>query len=207
MSIPALQALDPNRFERADVLKRLNAATRALAELKGVAASIPNQNILINTLTLREAQDSSAIENIVTTQDDLYREDDPATATGMAVKEVLRYRQALKAGFAQTRNQWLDDAEHHPEHPAATAGMQSRRIAQVARNRVARWSDRLVYEPPQVGGGHPDGRTWRPSSMMSWRSPADPLAKMVTDPPPVRASNPSTMAMAAPDASSMSCIW
>ena len=67
-----------------------------MAELKGVAASIPNQNILINTLTLREAQDSSAIENIVTTQDDLYREDDPATATGMAVKEVPRYRQSFK---------------------------------------------------------------------------------------------------------------
>ena len=61
MSLPSLQQLDPARFERADILRQLNAASRALAELKGVAASIPNQNILINTLTLQEARDSSAL--------------------------------------------------------------------------------------------------------------------------------------------------
>ena len=60
MSLPSLQQLDPARFERADILRQLNAASRALAELKGVAASIPNQNILINTLTLQEAEQSSA---------------------------------------------------------------------------------------------------------------------------------------------------
>lgn len=148
MSIPALQALDPNRFERADILKRLNAATRALAELKGVAASIPNQNILINTLTLREAQDSSAIENIVTTQDDLYREDDPATATGMAVKEVLRYRQALQAGFAQTRASGLLTLNTilsiQQQLECNRAGL--RKLPGTA---LRDGSGRLVYEPPQ----------------------------------------------------------
>ncbi|WIH08841.1 Fic family protein [Xanthomonas graminis] len=107
MPIPALQRLDPARFETAAILKRLNGASRNLAELKGVAASIPNQNILINTLTLQEARDSSAIENIVTTQDDLYREDSPGEATGTAIKEVLRYRQALRAGFEQVRTSGL----------------------------------------------------------------------------------------------------
>ncbi|MDH5823331.1 Fic/DOC family N-terminal domain-containing protein [Luteimonas sp. RD2P54] len=107
MPIPPLNGLAPERFETAPILKRLNAASRSLAELKGVAASIPNQNILINTLTLQEARDSSAIENIITTQDDLYREDDPATATGTAIKEVLRYRQALQAGYAQVRKTGL----------------------------------------------------------------------------------------------------
>ncbi|MFN7136239.1 MAG: hypothetical protein ACK4MU_01775 [Thermomonas sp.] len=43
MSLPPLSALDPARFDRPDILKRLNAASRALAELKGVAASIPNR--------------------------------------------------------------------------------------------------------------------------------------------------------------------
>jgi Fic family protein len=55
------------------VLKRLAPANRRLAELKGVARSIPNEQILINTLTLQEAKDSSAIENIITTHDELFK--------------------------------------------------------------------------------------------------------------------------------------
>ncbi|MEB0250097.1 Fic/DOC family N-terminal domain-containing protein, partial [Mucilaginibacter sp. 5B2] len=51
------------------VLKKLPSAHRRLAELKGVAATIPNESILINTLALQEAKDSSAIENIITTHD------------------------------------------------------------------------------------------------------------------------------------------
>jgi Fic family protein len=65
-----------------------------------VAATIPNQGILINTLGLQEAKDSSAIENIVTTHDELFKDDLQAQAPGsLAAKEVLRYRQALKVGF------------------------------------------------------------------------------------------------------------
>src|SRR5665647_2723639 len=83
-------------LESRKVLKKLPEAHRALAELKGIGGTIPNQAILINTLGLREAKDSSAIENIVTTDDELFRDDAfPAEATGTAAKEVLRYRQAL----------------------------------------------------------------------------------------------------------------
>ena len=81
-------------------MKKLATSSRRLAELKGVAASIPNQGILINTLGLQEAKDSSAIENIVTTHDELFRDDvDPDAFTNPAAKEVLRYRQALRVGF------------------------------------------------------------------------------------------------------------
>ncbi|MEG3193080.1 Fic/DOC family N-terminal domain-containing protein [Lysobacter sp. D1-1-M9] len=69
-----MHELDSRRFETAAILKRLASASRSLAELKGVAASIPSQNILINSLSLQEAKDSSAIENIVTTHDELYRD-------------------------------------------------------------------------------------------------------------------------------------
>lgn len=65
-SIPHLDRLSPGRFETPNILKKLATASRKLAELKGVAASIPNQGILINTLAIQEAKDSSAIENIVT---------------------------------------------------------------------------------------------------------------------------------------------
>lgn len=63
----------PYDLETKAILKQLNNANRRLAELKGVALTIPNENILISTLTLQEAKDSSEVENIVTTQDDLYQ--------------------------------------------------------------------------------------------------------------------------------------
>lgn len=114
--LPALQALDPSRFETAAILKKLNATSRVLAELKGVASSIPHQGILINTLGMQEAKDSSAIENIVTTHDDLFRDDAyPELGGSLAAKEVLRYRQALYIGFQSvsatgllTSNQIID---------------------------------------------------------------------------------------------------
>jgi len=60
-------------LESVPILKALARANRALAELKGRAATIPNQGILIETLALQEAKASSEIENIVTTQDELFQ--------------------------------------------------------------------------------------------------------------------------------------
>jgi Fic family protein len=99
-----LQDLDPRRFETAPILRRLASASRQLAELKGVAASIPHQGILINTLGMQEAKDSSEIENIVTTHDELFRDDaSPEEPGSAAAKEVMRYRQALWVGFESVR--------------------------------------------------------------------------------------------------------
>ncbi|MBX9929133.1 MAG: Fic family protein, partial [Gemmatimonadaceae bacterium] len=75
-------------------------AARTLAEFKGLVATIPNQQMLLNTLGIQEAKDSSAIENIVTTHDQLFRH--LAGADGKenpAAKEVLRYREALGVGW------------------------------------------------------------------------------------------------------------
>ncbi len=95
-----LQKFDYSRFETIPILKRLNSATRQLAELKGKAATIPNQAILINTLAIQEAKDSSEIENIITTHDELFQEDLSAkSALKPAAKEVLRYREALWEGY------------------------------------------------------------------------------------------------------------
>ena len=88
----------PLTFDLEDkaILKQANLAHRQLAELKGLAQTIPNESILINTLTLQEAKDSSEVENIVTTQDDLYRFElkDTIDETSPAAKEVLKYREA-----------------------------------------------------------------------------------------------------------------
>ena len=91
------------------VLKQLARSNRALAELKGVAGTIPNENILISSLTLQEARDSSSIENIITTQDDLYRADLAIKdfAVSPAAKEVQNYREAIFHGFQMVRQQKL----------------------------------------------------------------------------------------------------
>lgn len=86
-------------LESKAVLKQAALAHRYLAELKGISASIPNEAILINTLTLQEAKDSSAVENIVTTHDDLYKAGLFTDGLNPAAKEVQNYAAALKHGF------------------------------------------------------------------------------------------------------------
>jgi len=90
----------PGELETGAVLRELTRAHRHLAELKGRTASIPNQSILIDTLALQEAKASSEIENIVTTQDELFQASLFADgAASPAAKEVASYRDALKRGF------------------------------------------------------------------------------------------------------------
>ena len=91
----------PGDLETKPVLKKCVAANRALAELKGAGDLIPNQAVLINAIPLQEAKLSSEIENIVTTQDALFQAAlDESRVTDPATKEVLRYRTALRRGFA-----------------------------------------------------------------------------------------------------------
>ncbi len=111
--ITPLEQLDIARFETPVILKKLAISSRRLAELKGIAGSIPNQGILINTLGLQEAKDSSEIENIITTHDELFKDDVlPEAFANPAAKEVLRYRQALLVGFEQVKSSGLLTANH-----------------------------------------------------------------------------------------------
>jgi len=90
------------------VLKKLTLAHRALAELNGVAETIPNEVIILNTLSLQEAKDSSAIENIITTHDELYTSDSIAQRfASSAAKEVYNYATALKEGFKTVKEKGL----------------------------------------------------------------------------------------------------
>lgn len=85
--------------ETKEILKATILAHRALAELKGMANSLPNQQIIINTLVLQEAKDSSEIENIITTHDEVYRSDVSESFIGANIKEVQNYKDALLFGF------------------------------------------------------------------------------------------------------------
>ncbi|CAK9077810.1 Uncharacterized protein NMB0459 [Durusdinium trenchii] len=97
----ALPALPPRvDLETKTVLKACLDARVKLAALKEAAALIPNQDVLINSIPLREAKDSSAIENIVTTNDQLFRfASADAAQADVATKETLRYRTALLRGY------------------------------------------------------------------------------------------------------------
>jgi Fic family protein len=87
-------------YQTIEILEKLGDAKAALARLQGRSIVIPNQGLLINTISLQEAKISSAIENIFTTDDDLYKAfSDRNTKTNGASKEVLRYREALWSGY------------------------------------------------------------------------------------------------------------
>ncbi len=86
-------------IETKNILKKSISANSALAELKGIAHIIPNSNILINSLALQEAKDSSEIENIITTHDELYKANLDIKNISHATKEVQNYRNALLKGF------------------------------------------------------------------------------------------------------------
>lgn len=147
--LPALDSLDPARFDTPEILKALARSSRQLAELKGLAASIPNQGILINTLGLQEAKDSSEIENIVTTHDDLFKDAlQPVASASPAAKEVLRYRQALRLGHEHICKHGLLTVNHiidiQAELESNRAGL--RRLPGTA---LKDGRGRTVYTPPQ----------------------------------------------------------
>ncbi|MBW6479373.1 MAG: Fic family protein [Bacteroidales bacterium] len=104
-SLPELPpSVEIQKIETRVVLKKLATTHAALAELKGISSTIPNQQILIDTLSLQEAKDSSAIENIVTTQDEIYRSNySRQSFSTAAAKEVHRYAEALKTSYRQVK--------------------------------------------------------------------------------------------------------
>lgn len=138
-------------LETKAILKQLNQANRRLAELKGVALTIPNENILVSTLTLQEAKDSSEVENIVTTQDDLYQgaaESLSNFVANAATKEVLNYREALQQGFHLVKEKGvltssvIKEIQKMLEHNSA--GFRS-----VPGTALKRSDGKTVYTPPQ----------------------------------------------------------
>ena len=100
-------------IETKSVMKKTALARSALAEMKGAASSIPNQNILISTLSLQEAKDSSAIENIITTHDELYQADYLKNQfKTVESEEVHKYAEALRWGFQKVQEQGFLSNNH-----------------------------------------------------------------------------------------------
>lgn len=95
----------PDFTESPEILRQLAKAARYLGELNGLCTSLPDPKLLINTIVLQESKNSSAIENIVTTQDELYKATTEEETTSNAAKEVLCYREALYVGLEKMKAQ------------------------------------------------------------------------------------------------------
>lgn len=136
-------------LETKAVLKKIVSANRSLAELKGVAHSIPNQTILINALALQEAKDSSEIENIVTTHDELYRADVGTSNISHQAKEVQNYREALYKGFSLVQSNALLLQKHIVEIQQVLedndAGIRSQSGTMLKNDKTGE----VIYIPPQ----------------------------------------------------------
>lgn len=101
-----LPDLPPTGFvESNEIFRHLAKAARHLGELNGLCASLPDPQLLINTIVLQESKDSSAIENIVTTQDELYKAASEEGTASHAAKEILSYRKALYVGLGKMNDQ------------------------------------------------------------------------------------------------------
>lgn len=138
-------------IETKAILKKTALARSALAEMKGAALSIPNQNILISTLSLQEAKDSSAIENIITTHDELYQADSLKNQfKTIASKEVHKYAEALRWGFQTVKEKGFLSNNHLIEMQATIeendAGF--RKVPGTALKNEQ--TGEVVYTPPQT---------------------------------------------------------
>ena len=151
MSVYVIQELPfAQDIETKVVLKKVAQAHKALAELNGVAESMPNEVIILNTLSLQEAKDSSAIENIITTQDELYSSDSISRQfASSAAKEVHNYATALKEGFEIVKSSGLLTCNHLIDIQATLeeTGAGFRKLLGTALKNEQ--TGETVYTPPQ----------------------------------------------------------
>lgn len=149
--IKSLDYLPPKRekVETLEILRQLSKSSQSLGELKGIAQTMPNQEMLINAVVLQEAKDSSEIENIITTRDELYKALATKTKQGSQVKEVINYRKAIFLGHDLLKKQGflrLKDIEFLQktiiEHNAGIRSV----AGTVLKNDT---TGEIVYTPPQ----------------------------------------------------------
>ncbi len=173
-----LPPLPPRQdIETKPVLRKLASAARTLAELKGLGTSIPNQSMLVNSITLQEAKSSSEIENVVTTNDALFRAFTAESGKfDAATKEVLRYRQALWEGFARLKKTPL--STNLFIHIVQTIKQDARGIRNLPGTVIGNpASGRIVYTPPE-GESLIRNKLRDLENFIHGDTPVDPLIKL-----------------------------
>ena len=146
-----LPLLPPKQdIETKNILRKTITAGRALAELKGLGETIPNQSMLVNSVVLQEAKASSEIENIITTDDALFRAFTAKTSrVDPSTKEVLRYREALWEGYNELKkrpilatNLFVRLVQRIKENQAAIRRTPGTTISNAA-------TGEIIYTPPE----------------------------------------------------------
>lgn len=147
-----LAKLPPKRekVETIEILRSANKAALAIAELKGIAQTIPNQKMLINAIVLQEAKDSSEIENIITTTDELYEAlSSSKSQTKPEIKEVVNYRRSIYVGYEIIKKQGFlrvrDIIKIQEDIIENNAGLRSTPGTVLKNDRTGE----VVYTPPQ----------------------------------------------------------
>ncbi|MGD9554798.1 MAG: Fic family protein [Arcobacteraceae bacterium] len=143
-NLPSAQLIETTK-----VLKKAISANRTLANLNGVARIIPNSAILINSLVLQEAKDSSAIENIITTHDELYRANLDIESVTNEAKEVQNYKDALLRGFALIKDTKLLLKKHIVEIQGVLEQNDAGVRKQAGTNLKNALTGEVIYTPPQ----------------------------------------------------------
>ena len=138
-----------HQIETQKVLKKAISANRALANLNGVARIIPNSAILINSLVLQEAKDSSEIENIITTHDELYRANLDIESVTNEAKEVQNYKEALLRGFTLVKDTKLILKKHIIEIQGVLEQNDAGVRKQAGTNLKNAQTGEVIYTPPQ----------------------------------------------------------
>lgn len=132
-----------------EIFETLNETSRSLTELKWFANSIPNQHILINTITINKVKDSSEIENIVTTNDSIYKVLAESGYKDESVKEVVDYRSAILREYEMIKEKGFISTNVLVE----LQGMIEHNKAGVRKNPGTKLVDsktgKVIYTPPQ----------------------------------------------------------
>ena len=136
-------------IETKEILRATIHAHKTLAELKGIANSLPNQRIVINTLVLQEAKDSSEIENIITTHDELYRANLDIESVTNEAKEVQNYKEALLRGFSLVEDTKLLLKKHIIEIQGVLEQNDAGVRKQAGTNLKNAQTGEVIYTPPQ----------------------------------------------------------
>ncbi|MBV6647703.1 MAG: Fic family protein [Cyclobacteriaceae bacterium] len=177
--------IDSSLYRTVDIYEQLGKAKEALGKLQGRSIAIPNQGLLINTISLQEAKASSAIENIFTTDDELYQaySEHNEEAISGAPKEVLRYREALWSGLRYLKQNQFDRnyfIQIYREIKQATDGIRPP-FAQIVikRGSTGPHAGQVIYTPPR-GTGVLEAKLDNLASFMNDRQTysIDPLIKM-----------------------------
>ena len=176
----------PDKTIDREVLMKWGLASRALAELNKNILRIPNPTMLINTISLQEAQSSTAIENIFTTEDELYKAVSDTIKeenANPATKEVLRYREALWGGYnTLLKNKKFDKSvaiKIFRQIKNTTQGIRSpQSLTVIKRGQSDLRPGEVIYTPPR-GEGIIEEKINNLFEFLNTANNMDPLLKMV----------------------------